>query len=199
MAQASQYQQIARLQSIHASGGIEVELSAKDLWTVVHGMLFGAIFLLAFAGAAADLYAMNPAWETVRGVSKNSWRLIFGLWTMAVVAWATVISGTWFVYIWYRAKPVPGVDLRRFPRYFLLSKESTHGWHEFGMEWKEHVAWLAPIILTSLAYCAYYYGPTLANSTRMRKYIFALLGVAFFAAAVAGAFGAFINKVAPTQ
>jgi hypothetical protein len=53
-----------------------------------------------------------------------------------------VITGTRVVYPWYR-DPAPDS-----PRSVLLADEATVDWHEFGMEWKEHVAWLSPILAT---------------------------------------------------
>src|SRR5439155_20124447 len=137
---------------------IDMELSASDIWTVLHGMGFGAVFLLAFAGGIAGLYSLRGELITTKGLTERLRRLKIGMWTMAIIAWATVISGTWTVYIWYRAKPAPGADLSHFPRAFLLSKASTAEWHEFGMEWKEHVAWIVPIVATSVAFVVSYYG-----------------------------------------
>jgi hypothetical protein len=118
---------------------------------------------------------------------------------MAVVAWLTVIIGTWIVYPWYRAKPLAGADLAMFPRSFLLSKPTTAEWHKFGMEWKEHVAWLAPILATAVAYMVTRYGNKLAKDDQVRRAVIVLFSVAFFAAAVAGLFGALINKAAPVR
>ena len=83
----------------------------------------------------------------------------------AIVAWATVLTGTFIAYPWYRATPPAGTDLKDpaalvdYPRSLLLAQEKTAGWHNFGMEWKEHVAWIAPflaapeaiVVLTALA------------------------------------------------
>ncbi len=176
-----------------------MELSIREIWTVLHGMVLGAVFLLAFGGAIADLYELKASWITPEGAMENSRRLKLGLWAMALIAWGTVITGTWVVYVWYRAKPVAGTELFNFPRYFLLSKPNTKEWHEFGMEWKEHVAWIAPMLLTSIAYSAQYYGERIKDFPRMRRTLFWLLIITFASAAVAGLFGAFINKVAATR
>jgi hypothetical protein len=177
-----------------------MEISLKEGWTVAHGMVFGAVFLLAFAGGLAGLYSMRPEWVTVAGLKERLVRLNAGLWTMALVAWATVISGTYIVYPWYRAKPPEGtVDLTNFPRYLLLANESTAEWHTFGMEWKEHVGWLAPIAATVVAFAVTYYGPTLAKKIGERRALMVFFVVSFVAAAAAGMFGAFINKIAPTR
>lgn len=176
-----------------------MELSVKEIWTVLHGMVFGAVFLLAFGGAVAGLYSFTPALVTTEGVVERVQRMKIGLWTMSIMSWLTVISGTWLVYIWYRQPPVAGNDLMMYPRYYLLSKPSTAEWHHFGMEWKEHVAWIVPFVTTSVAYTVHTYGK---NLVRYRTLCIALLGLlflTFFAGGVAGVFGAFINKLAATR
>jgi hypothetical protein len=176
-----------------------MEMSYKEVWTVLHGMGFGAIFLLAFGGGLAGLYSLRPGLVTPAGVLERVRRLKIGMWVMAAIAWATVISGTWIVYIWYRAKPPAGADLSHFPRYYLLSKPQTAEWHEFGMEWKEHVAWIVPMVATTVAFLVQYYGRRLVEMQTIRKALMWLLALSFGAAAVAGVFGAFINKVAATR
>lgn len=176
-----------------------MEISFKELWTVMHGMVFGAVFMLAFAGALVELYYLEPRWLTAAGANSGLFRLKLGLWGMAGISWVTVISGTWLIYIWYRAVPPAGADLMDYPRYFLLSKPTTKGWHEFGMEWKEHVSWIAPMLMTSVAYTAHYYSASLTSVPKIRKSLFWLIIIAFCAAAIAGIFGAFINKIAATR
>ncbi len=95
------------------------------------------------------------------------------------------------------AKPPDGVDLRQFPRSFLLSEENLAAWHTFGMEWKEHVGWLAPILATAVAYVAMRYGASLATNDTLRRAVMILFALAFVIAAIAGVFGAFITKAAP--
>jgi hypothetical protein len=180
-----------------------MEVTTKELWTIIHGMGFGAIFLLAFAGGLAGLYSLRPEWVTVSGIQERMRRLNIGMWVLVVVVWLTVITGTFIVYPWYRVAPPKGFDpkdfaaLVDFPRYFLLARESTAEWHKFGMEWKEHVAWLAPMAATVVAYVVSYYGPSLSKRPDIRRAAMIFFVVAFLAAAAAGAFGAFITKAAP--
>jgi phosphoglycerol transferase MdoB-like AlkP superfamily enzyme len=180
-----------------------MEITTREFWTLVHGMGFGAIFLLAFAGGLAGLYSLRPEWVTATGMQERMMRLNIGLWGMAIVVWLTVIVGTWVVYPWYRATPPAGVDLKNaaalvdYPRYFLLAQETTAEWHKFGMEWKEHVAWLAPIAATMVAALVSYYGARLAKDTLMKRAVAVLFVVAFVASASAGVFGALITKAAP--
>lgn len=170
-----------------------MEISIREGWTVLHGMLFGAAFLLAFAGGVAGLYSLRPEWVTVEGIKERMFRLKAGLWGMALIAWGTVISGTFIVYPWYRVKDPSS------PRSILLANPATAEWHTFGMEWKEHVGWLAPIAATVVAFAVTYYGPSLAKKVGERRALMIFFTVAFATAAIAGVFGAFINKVAPVR
>jgi hypothetical protein len=176
-----------------------MSITAREGWTVVHGMVFGAVFLLAFTGGLAGLYSLRPEWVTVEGVKERLLRMKVGLWTMATIAWVTVITGTFIVYPWYRAPAPKGADLAQYPRNLLLSSPATAEWHNFGMEWKEHVGWLAPIAATVVAFAVTYYGPILAKKVAERRALMVFFIVAFATAAAAGMFGALINKVAPLR
>jgi hypothetical protein len=175
-----------------------MSMTVRELWTVIHGMGLGAIFLLAFAGGLAGLYSLKPEWVTITGVKERVMRLTIGTWVMAVASWLTVLSGTYIVYPWYRAKPPEGLtDLSDFPRYYLLSVPNLAAWHTFAMEWKEHVAWFSPILAVAVAFVVWRYGPQIAEMPRLRYALMVLFVLAFAAAGIAGMFGAFITKAAP--
>jgi hypothetical protein len=188
-----------------------VELSYRETMTVIHGMVLGAAFLLAFGGGLAGLYSLRPALITAQGIRERTRRLIVGTWAMALVAWATVVTGTFTVYPWYREQ-LAGDGLAGCaeaslptatcsPRDFLTSNVSgsTESWHTFGMEWKEHVAWIAPILATAVAFAVTYYGPRLIKHQPLRRVLMVMFVTAFATAGVAGIFGAFINKIAPIR
>jgi hypothetical protein len=168
-----------------------MHLTSREFWTVFHGMLIGAIYLLAYAGGFAGLWSLKEELLTAEGMRERMKRMHLGLWTMAIASWVTVISGTYIVYPWYRAKTPDS------PRSILLADPNTAAWHTFGMEWKEHVAWLAPIIATAVAVIVAYYGKEIAKRPELRRALLILFTLSFFAGAAAGAFGAFINKIAP--
>ncbi|MGH8833981.1 MAG: hypothetical protein ACRDWG_03125 [Actinomycetes bacterium] len=170
-----------------------MSLTNREFWALVHGMILGALFLLAFAGGLAGLYSLRPALVTPAGIRERMLRLKIGTTGMAVVAWATVITGTWIVYPWYRES---GPDS---PRSQLLANPDTKDWHEFGMEWKEHIAWLSPILATTVAFIVLYYGTNLIRHSRVRNTAIILFVLAFVFAAIAGIFGALITKAAPVQ
>jgi hypothetical protein len=111
-----------------------------------------------------------------------------------------VLSGTYLIYPWYRAHAPPGAaDLTQYPRQLLRSDPRTAGWHELGMEWKEHVAWFAPMAVTMAAVVLGRYGPTLAGRRELRMSVLAFAAAAFLATSVAGVFGALLNKYAPVR
>lgn len=182
-----------------------MQLTDRELWAVVHGMGLGALFLLAFGGGLAGLYSLSRRYLTTEGVAERTPRLLVGTWIMAIVAWLTVLTGTWIVYPWYRAKPPAGVDVNNpaqladFPRYLLLAQDKTAAWHNFGMEWKEHIAWFAPMLATAVAFVVLYYGVQLVRRNEIRRALLILFTLAFAAAGVAGLFGAFITKAAPVS
>ena len=177
-----------------------MELTNRETWTAAHGMIFGALFLLAFAGGLAGLWSLRPEWVTRAGLSERMLRLKVGVSSMALVAWVTVITGTYIVYPWYRAKPPKGTtDLSDYPRSLLLATPGKEEWHKFGMEWKEHVAWLSPMLATAAAFIVLYYGNQLIVDKRLRWAAIALFVTAFAAAGAAGLMGAFITKAAPLQ
>jgi hypothetical protein len=168
-----------------------MSLTNREFWTLVHGMVLGALFLLGFAGGMEALYSLRPRLLTAEGVRDRVLRLKIGVVTMAVAAWGTVLTGTWIVYPWYRE------DVADSPRSLLLADPKLEEWHHFGMEWKEHVAWISPILATVVAFIVIYYGTSLIRHERIRRTTMALFVMAFLFAAVAGLFGALITKAAP--
>lgn len=180
-----------------------MELTDRELYTVLHGLVLGTLFLLAFGGGLAGLWSLRQPLVTDEGVAERTPRLLFGTAVMAIVAWLTVITGTFIAYPWYRAAPPEGVDradpaqLAEFPRYLLLAQEKTAQWHEFGMEWKEHVAWIAPMLATAAAFLVFYYGRSLANNTFLRRLVIWLFVGSFVTAGIAGVIGALVTKTAP--
>jgi hypothetical protein len=179
-------------------------LTTREVWTAVHGLLLGGGFLLAFTGTAVGLWGLRPQWTTPAGRAGARRWVAVGATAMAGLAWATVLLGTFVLYPWYRTAPPPAaptsaMSLSAYPKAALLASPGTAGWHTFGMEWKEHVGWLAAILATPVAVVAVGHRRTVVTSAAVRQAMLALLTAAFLAAVVAGAFGAFINKMAPLR
>jgi hypothetical protein len=175
-----------------------MEIRSYALWTLIHGMLFGALYLLAGSGALVGLYrATIPSAESKPGEVRFVRLYLIAI---TVLAWAAVLTGAYIVYPWYRAVPPLGtVDFSMFPQRLLMSSSATSDWHSLGMEWKEHVAWFAPIAITMVTFVFIRYGRDLRNHRHLRTAVLVFAIASFLAAGVAGFFGAMINKYAPIQ
>ena len=177
-----------------------MEITTRALWTIFHGLGLGALFMLAFSGAVAELYRLSAPGVPVQLGAQERNLLNFHLVAMVVLAWLAVLTGAYIVYPWYRAVPPAGVtDLAGYPRSLLLSSGRTSEWHRIGMEWKEHVAWVAPIAITMVAYVTMKYQRAVVRLQQMRLAVLTFTAAAFIATGIAGAFGALLNKYAPVR
>lgn len=170
-----------------------MNLTDREFWGLIHGMGAGALFLLAFAGALAGLWSLRPALITETGLVERVRRLKIGTSIMALAAWVTVFTGTWIVYPWYRE------DVPDSPRSLLLADPNTEDWHKFAFEWKEHIAWIAPLLATAVAFAVLYYGRDLIRHQGIRRALMWFLTASFAIAGVAGLFGALVTKVQPVR
>lgn len=177
-----------------------MEITIRSLWTLIHGMGFGALYLLACSGAIVELYRRySPASESQVSARDETFLRIY-LIGMAALAWLAVITGAYIIYPWYRAAAPPGIaNLAAFPQRLLMSSASTIAWHSIGMEWKEHVAWLAPISITMAAAVFLRYGRDIRHHPKLRSAVLCFVLISFVAAGIAGFFGAMLDKYAPVQ
>ena len=177
-----------------------MEITARALWTLIHGMGFGGLYLLACSGALVWLYQLTASSTSPESTHGREPFVRIYLIAMVVLAWAAVLSGAYVIYPWYRAAPPPGtVDLSRFPQRLLISSPATIGWHSLGMEWKEHVGWFAPISITMVAFVFIRYGRNLKNHRQLRSAVLVFVLASFVAAGIAGFFGAEIDDYAPLR
>lgn len=177
-----------------------MEISSRALMTQIHGMLFGAFFLLAIFAVVVEL--CRSVYETEPRVLTNAGRSLQRYYLIAtvLVGWAAVLTGAYIVYPWYRAIPPAGVaSLAQYPQALLKSSPTTARWHSLGMEWKEHIAWFAPIAMTMVAYTSIKYGSSIRKHPQLRNALLVFALIAFFAAGVAGYFGAEIDDHAPVH
>jgi len=169
-----------------------MELSTHEFWALIHGLILGGLFLIAFTGGLATFYALRPELTSgAAAIQDATRRLTIGTITLAILVWVTVVSGTWIVYPWYRE------DTPDSPRSQLLANSDTKDWHEFAMEWKEHIAWIAPMLATAAAFIVVYYRTDLIRNQLARRIAMACFIGAFVIAAIAGILGALITKKAP--
>ena len=151
-----------------------MDLTTREFWALIHGVILGGAFLLAFAGGIAGFYSLRPELVTAEGMHERMRRLKAGTVGMAALVWLTVITGTWIVYPWYRE------DTADSPRTLLLDNPDTEDWHTFAMEWKEHVAWIAPMLATAAAFIVLYYRDDLIKNQTARKIAMGCFIGAFF-------------------
>jgi hypothetical protein len=176
-----------------------MEVTLRGLVTMSHGMLFGGFFLTAVFSVVVGLW--RSGYETGTGSTPGGYaRERAYLVVTAALGWVAVLSGAYVVYPWYRALPPVGVaGLSGYPQRLLLSSAATAGWHTLGMEWKEHVAWMAPIAMTMVAYVLTVHRGVVREQRAVRRAVVGFALVALVAAGVAGFFGAMINKNAPVE
>lgn len=171
-----------------------MELTLREIITAIHGMLFGGFFLMALFGAMVLLLSAQRA----SSEPAPRWQSIY-LVAMIVAGWAAVLTGAYVVYPWYRAVAPAGADLALYPKALLTAHPNTAGWHSFGMEWKEHVAWIAPMVATMVGGVLLRHRAAWNAHRQARAAVLGFAAAAFVAAAIAGGWGAMINKNAPVQ
>lgn len=177
-----------------------MEITLRALITMIHGMLFGAFFLLAVCGTVVgfcrSFYEAEPSKLTAKG---GSLERIYLIGTVAV-GWIAVLMGAYVIYPWYRAIPPAGVANPAFyPQFLLKSSPTTAGWHSVGMEWKEHIAWIATMAMTMVAYVLLKYRLSIRQHPQIRAAVLIFALAAFASAGIAGFFGAMLNKYAPVN
>ena len=179
-----------------------MEVTLRELVTMIHGMLFGGFFLLALFGMFVLLLDRSSpdriAVDAIPTQPAHRWQTIY-LILMVTAGWAAVLSGAYIIYPWYRAIAPVGADLMLYPKFLLTARPSTAGWHNFGMEWKEHVAWIAPMAGTMVAFVLLKHRAAWNAHRVVRNTILGFAATAFLAAAIAGGWGAMIDKKAPVQ
>ncbi|HKO19812.1 MAG TPA: hypothetical protein VJU82_13085 [Acidobacteriaceae bacterium] len=174
-----------------------MELNFREVMTWMHGMFFGGFFLMSIFGLLV-LLVRRPApgsdREPYASVRQSAYLL-----ATVFLGWAAVLSGAYVVYPWYRAVPPSGAKLALYPQRLLIASPSTAGWHYLGMEWKEHVAWFAPMAITMVAFVMLRHRAAWSSNTQIRRAILGYAAAALFAGLLAGGWGAMIDKAAPVE
>lgn len=186
----------ARLVALKAGRGDGeglTHLTNREIWALVHGLLIGGPFLLAFAGGLVALAGLRSDYLTPEGISDRVTQLRIGTSVMAVMGWAIVFSGTWVLLPWYRE------DSPDSPKSILLSDSSTRQWHEFADVWKTHIAFIAPMLATAAAALVVYYGKALARDRGLRNLVLGLFLGAFAVASIAALLGSLVARAAPLR
>jgi len=70
-----------------------MEITTRSLWTLIHGMGFGALYLLACSGMLVELYRLTSPSKPSDPTPAQQRFLKIYLITMVVLAWAAVLTG----------------------------------------------------------------------------------------------------------
>lgn len=173
--------------------------SERSIWTMLHGIGFGGGAMLALIAVLAAVYLLGR--EATHVPSVREARFVTQLTSLAAsLIWLTTLVGTYAVFPLYRAAPPEGVtDLAAYPRTLILSAPETAWLHSFAMESKEHVPWIAAMLVTAVAHVSWRYGRKVIVDSRLRRASVALLAVAFLLVSYVSLLGVFVNKVAPVE
>src|SRR5262245_6243700 len=99
-----------------------MDLTYRESWALVHGLLIGGPLLLAFAGALIGLAGLRAEHLTAEGIRSRVTQLQIGTSVMSAMAWAIVVIGLWVLLPWY-AEGTPNS-----PRSRLLADPGTRQW-----------------------------------------------------------------------
>jgi len=163
--------------------------TAEAILTSIHGIVLGGLFLLSYTGGLLGLYSLRSGWVTLTGFRRILQGVILAAWIIAIVPWLTVLMGTYVIFPAYQTKP----------EVYLKSHPQLAPWHEIGMAWKQHIAWMVPLLATAVAYVVLRYSHRVVNDSKIRRALIVLLSISFVAALIAAAIGALLNKLAPVQ
>lgn len=175
--------------------------SERSLWTMVHGIGMGGGALLALSAALFAVYLLRPGpSDAGPGPVSRTGPIAAVTAVAAGLIWLTTLAGTYIVFPPYRATPPEGsLDLSAYPRSMLLAEPETAWLHAFAMETKEHLPFIAAMLVTSVAFVAWRYRERLLDDAGIRRTGEALLLICFTIVAYVSLLGVFINKVAPLE
>ncbi len=115
---------------------------------------------------------------------------------LALLAWVVALSGTYFNYPGYRALPTD-YPLQYYPRAALLDDPRLRLWHDFGMEWKEHIGWFAPLLLTAAGLMSVALRRLHPQPLRDVRLVMFVAYAGWSTVLISGLLGILINTVAP--
>jgi hypothetical protein len=173
-----------------------MEITQRELITILHGTLFGGFFVMATFSLLVILLDRNHREAAPVTASRGQAIYLVGV---VIIGWAAVLTGAYVVYPWYRAIAPAGAALAGYPQRLLIASPTTAGWHTLGMEWKEHVAWFAPMSMTMVVAILLRHRAAWNADRQVRRFVLGFAAVAFLAAALAGGWGVLISKAAPVR
>lgn len=172
----------------------------RSIWTMIHGIVLGGGVLLMLSAALFFLFALRPTAGAGAATTTQSRALSILLVSTAGMLWLTVLIGTYVTFPPYRATPPEGVTvLGAYPRSLIQSNPDTVWLHSVAMESKEHMPWIASMLVTAAAFMSLRYRSLLLNDAHMHRMASVLLAVSFAVVSFVSLMGIFINKAAPLE
>ena len=171
-------------------------MTTGEFWFLFH-LAVGVAFVHGSVGGITTLLE-----RSFPGLSDPRLRHVIRVWStvlMAVAVWLAAITGTWLVYPGYRAEAPAGAALAAYPKQWLLARGDLAWWHNFGMEWKEHIGWLAPFLASAVAFSVTRYRTLVTEDGEVRQLLMRVFAIATVAAVVAAGLGAAVNAIAPND
>ena len=174
--------------------------SERSIWTMVHGIGLGGGAMLALAATLFALYVTYPR-HGESGLAPDRSKAIATITgASALMLWLTTLVGTYVVFPPYRATPPEGTtDLAAYPRSLILGDPATAWLHMFAMETKEHLPFIASMLVTAVAFVAWRYRRRFVDDGTLRRIGAGMLATAFIIVSYISLLGVFINKVAPLE
>ena len=184
--------------------------SDRSIWTMVHGLILSGGAMMAMAAILFALIAMaaprpgslaaTGAYQLPSAPRHTAAALAWLSVIMTVLLWLSVLMGTYRVFPMYRATPpADAASLVAYPRALLLSSPDTRWLHAFGMEVKEHMPWIASMLVTAVAFITFRYRGRLLADDSLRRMAAVVLTISFAVVAFVALMGVFVNKVAPVE
>lgn len=174
--------------------------SERSLWTMLHGIVLSGGALLGLAAALFHLYAAGDAGAAGDPPNRGASALSALTGITALATWAAVLVGTYVIFPAYRVTPPEGAkDLAAYPRAAILGDPDYSWLHSFGMEIKEHVPWIAAMLVSAVAFVAVRYRERLLSDRILRRAGMVFLSVALALASATGLLGVLVNKFAPLE
>jgi hypothetical protein len=172
--------------------------SGRSIWTMIHGIALGGAGLLALSAVIFALYLIHGR-AAATSADVHASRPIAMLSAFgAAILWLATLAGTYVIFPPYRATPPEGTtNLSAYPRALVLSDSSTRWLHSFAMETKEHLPYIASMLVTSVAFVAWRYRGRLLADDWLRRTSATVLVICFVLVAYIALLGVFVNKVAP--
>jgi hypothetical protein len=172
-------------------GSVILRLTGHSWVNIIHGAVLGGLFLMTIVAAMLVVLQARQGDLTEEGAARSARWLARSCVAMVVMGWLAVLTGTFVVDVWFHARSAVA------PASLLEASPTYPAWGSLIVRLKEWVSWAGAIAATAAAIVAFRQGWRIVDRPRVRRSMIALLGAAFALAALGGALGVLLAKLAP--